>query len=88
MMKGCPLRICGVLLSGARLLLIFEMRFCTIMVELRPIQNYNVAFAIDFECLYFSMFETMVIECNKDFNIFGRTQIGVEFKLLMSSDFG
>ena len=32
----------------------------------------------------FSMFETtiiMVIEC-KDFNIFGRTQIGVEFKLL------
>ena len=29
----------------------------------------------------FSMFETMVVEC-KDFNIFGRTQIGVEFKLL------
>ena len=27
------------------------------------------------------MFEDMVIEC-KDFNIFGRTQIGVEFKLL------
>ena len=29
----------------------------------------------------FSMFETMVIEC-KDSNIFERTQIGVEFKLL------
>ena len=29
----------------------------------------------------FSMFETMVLEC-KDANIFGRTQIGVEFKLL------
>ena len=29
----------------------------------------------------FSIFETMVIEC-KDSNIFGRTQIGVEFKLL------
>jgi hypothetical protein len=37
----------------------------------------------------FSMFETMVVEC-KDFNIFGRTQIGVEFKLLgsLSSYFG
>jgi hypothetical protein len=29
----------------------------------------------------YSMFETMVLEC-KDANIFGRTQIGVEFKLL------
>jgi hypothetical protein len=29
----------------------------------------------------FSMFETMVLEC-KDANIFGRTQIGVKFKLL------
>ena len=29
----------------------------------------------------FSMFETMVLEC-EDANIFGRTQIGVEFKLL------
>jgi hypothetical protein len=27
------------------------------------------------------MFEAMVVEC-KDANIFGRTQIGVEFKLL------
>ncbi len=30
----------------------------------------------------FSLFETMVIECTDDANIFGRTQIGVEFKLL------
>jgi hypothetical protein len=29
----------------------------------------------------FSIFEDMVVEC-KDVNIFGRTQIGVEFKLL------
>ncbi len=33
-----------------RLLLIFEMKFCT-MAELRPILNHNVAFAIDFEYL-------------------------------------
>ena len=71
LIKGCRSRICGILF-GAILLLRFEMRFFT-MVELRQIQN---RFRVPF-----SMFGAIVVEC-KDSNIFGRTQIGVEFKLL------
>ena len=48
-MIGCQLRIFGVLF-GARSLLRFAMRVCT-MVGLRRIPNYNVAFATDFEYL-------------------------------------
>jgi len=71
LLKGCRLGICGILF-GARLLLRFEMRFFT-TVELRQIQN---RFRVPF-----SMFGAIVVEC-KDSNIFGRMQIGVEFKLL------
>jgi hypothetical protein len=51
------------------------------MVRLRRIPNYNERRFRNRFRVTFSMFEAMVIKC-KDFNIFGRTQIGVEFKLL------